>query len=310
MQLLRRRSGGWIQNTIVTDLDLTSPKQASEMLRTHGIRAQKRLGQNFLCDRNTLDRIVRAAHIGPEDPTLEIGAGMGALTLALAGSSPSVTAVEIDHKLEPILRQVTAEHSNIHLIFEDFLRLDSTELFDRAFGEKPGVVVANIPYYITSPILEKLLTHKTRWKRAVLLVQQEFAQRMVAGPGSDACGSMSLYAQFHATVEMVGTVPKTVFLPQPDVSSAVIALTPIIDGAVPVRNEARFFRLIRAAFGQRRKTLLNALMRSPASFDLGFSMEDRKAVEELLSRAGIDGGRRGETLSLAEFARLDAAYLD
>ena len=121
---------------------------------------------------------------------------------------------------------------------------------------------------------------------------------------------MSLYAQYHATVEMVGTVPKTVFLPQPDVSSAVIALTPIIDGAVPVRNEARFFRLIRAAFGQRRKTLLNALMRSPASFDLGFSMEDRKVVEELLSRAGIDGGRRGETLSLAEFARLDAAYLD
>ncbi len=280
------------------------------MLRIHGIRAQKRLGQNFLCDRNTLDRIVRAAEIGADDPTLEIGAGMGALTLALAGSSPSVTAVEIDHKLEPILRQVTAEHPNIHLIFEDFLRLDPSELFDSAFGDRPGIVVANIPYYITSPILEKLLSHKDRWKRAVLLVQQEFAQRMVAGPGSDACGSMSLYAQYHAHVEIVGTVPRTVFLPQPDVSSSVIALTPLLEGAVSLRNEARFFHLIRAAFGQRRKTLLNALMRAPASYDLGFSMDDRKGVEELLARAGIDGGRRGETLSLAEFAKLDAAYPD
>ena len=291
-------------------IDLTSPKQASELLKAHGLRPQKRLGQNFLCDRNTLSRIVRAANLTSDDPALEIGGGLGALTLALAEISPKVTTIEIDLNLEPILRSVTSEHPNIHLIFEDFLRLDLKKTFDEAFGDKRGVVVANIPYYITSPIIEKLIDNKHRIKRIILLVQNEFAQRMAAPPGSDECGSFSLYAQYHTEVEIVGVVPRTVFLPQPDVSSAVIAMNPILPGSVPVRNEARMFRLIRSGFAQRRKTLLNALLRAPASFGLGFTTDDRQMAEALLERAGIDGGRRGETLSLTEYARISDAFIE
>ncbi len=289
-------------------IDLTSPKQASELLRSHGLRPQKRLGQNFLCDRNTLNRIVRAANLTSDDPVLEIGGGLGALTLALAEISPLVTTVEIDLKLEPILREVTADLPNVRLIFQDFLRMNLEEALDEAFGDKQGVVVANIPYYITTPILDKLIESKRRIKRIVLLVQHEFAQRMVAPPGADECGSFSLYAQYHASVELIGVIPRTVFLPQPDVSSAIIALNPISPGSIPVQNEERMFYLIRSAFSQRRKTLLNALLRAPASFGLGFTLEDRPALEALLERAGIDGTRRGETLSLTEYARISDSF--
>ncbi len=285
-------------------LNLSSPKLASDLLKVHGLRAQKRLGQNFLCDRNTLDRIVGASNLTSRDPVVEIGAGLGALTLALADISLSVTSIEIDRNLEPILIEATTEAPNVRLLFEDFLRMDVPQLFEEAFGGKSGTVVANIPYYITTPILEILLDNKRFLKRIVLLVQREFAERMAAPPGSDACGALSLYAQYHANVELLGTVPKTVFLPAPDVSSEIIALDPVMPGTVTVNDEARMFALIRAGFGQRRKTLVNALMRAPASFNLGFNMENRDAVERALNQAGIDGTRRGETLSLAEYARL------
>ena len=288
-------------------IDVSSPKQASELLRKHGIRPTKRLGQNFLCDRNTLDRIVRAANLPSGDPVVEIGGGLGALTLALATSSPSVTVVEIDRHLEPILTEVTEPHDNVHLIFQDFLRIDLPELFDTAFGAEQGIVVANIPYYITTPILEVLIANKARLKRIVLLVQQEFAERMAASPGSDACGAMSLFVQYHAAVELIGVVPKTVFLPSPEVNSAIVALTPVVPGTVAVKDENRMLRVIRSAFIQRRKTLVNALIRAPESFGLGFTMEDRARVEALLAEVGIDGGRRGETLSLQEFARISDA---
>ncbi len=289
-------------------IDPTSPKQASELLRAHGIRAQKRLGQNFLCDRNILDKIVRAANLSPGDPVVEIGPGLGALTLALSQGASTVTAVEIDRHLEPILTEVLAESPNVRVLYADFLKTDLPSLFAEVFGDRPGVVVANIPYYITSPLLESLLDNKRFLKRIVLLVQNEFAQRAVAPAGSDACGSMSLYVQYHATVELAGTVPPTVFLPPPEVSSAILALNPVLSGTVAVGNEQRMFHMIRAAFGQRRKTLLNALMRAPASYDLGFTVNDRERAEGLLRAAGIDGNRRGETLSLEEFARLSDAF--
>jgi 16S rRNA (adenine1518-N6/adenine1519-N6)-dimethyltransferase len=285
-------------------LNLSSPKQASDLLKAHGIRAQKRLGQNFLCDRNTLNRIVSAANLTSHDRVVEIGGGLGALTLGLADISLSVTTIEIDRNLEPILRDATSEAPNVSLVFEDFLRMDVPQLFEDAFGSGAGTVVANIPYYITTPILEILLDNKRFLKRIVLLVQREFAVRMAAPAGSDACGALSLYAQYHARVELLGTVPNTVFLPAPDVSSEIVALSPVLPGTVTVNNETRMFALIRAAFGQRRKTLVNALMRAPASFNLGFNMDTRDAVEAVLERAGIDGTRRGETLTLAEFARL------
>lgn len=288
--------------------DLTSPKQTSELLRSHGIRLQKRLGQNFLCDRNVLNRIVAAAKLTPGTPVLEVGAGAGALTTALGDTGSRVASVEIDVHLEPILRDVTADYDNITLIFQDFMRMDMDALFDSAFGEERGVFVANIPYYITTPIIEKLIAHKDRWRRAVMLVQQEVANRVVALPATPEFGSMSLFVQYHAKPEIICKVPPTVFLPPPEVASCVIALEPVIPGAISVRNEARMFHLIRAGFGQRRKTLLNALMRAPASFNLGFGMDDREKAEALLAKAGIDGNRRGETLSLEEYGRLSDCY--
>ncbi len=287
------------------DYDPVSPKQASELLQTHGIRAQKRLGQNFLVDRNTLDRIVRAADLQPHEPVLEIGSGLGALTLALAAVSPVVTSVEIDRHLEPILREVTANTPNVRLVFADFLQKDSTDaLFNDAFGDQPGVVVANIPYYITTPIIERLFEHKARLRRVVLLVQHEFANRAVARADTDDYGAMSVFVQYHTRPEIVGTVPRTVFLPPPEVGSAILALDPVVPGTVELRDEQRFFNIVRSSFAQRRKTLLNALLRAPASFSLGFGMEDRARVEALLARAEINPTRRGETLNIEEFARL------
>ncbi|HEV2471922.1 MAG TPA: 16S rRNA (adenine(1518)-N(6)/adenine(1519)-N(6))-dimethyltransferase RsmA [Chthonomonadales bacterium] len=289
------------------EIDPSSPKQAGDLLRAHRLRPQKRLGQNFLCDRNVIDKIVRSANLQPDDPVMEIGGGLGALTIALSPFCRSVTCIEIDRALEPALREVTQPFPNIRLVMQDVLRGDTGRLLEESFGDVAGVVVANIPYYITTPILERLLEHKARWKRAVLLVQQEFARRVAAPPGADECGAISLFAQYHAGVELLGIVPRTVFVPQPEVSSAILRLTPIVRGRVRVTSEQRLFHLIRAAFGQRRKTLLNALLRAPASFGLGFSLDDRPGAEAVLRLAGIDGSRRGETLSLEEFARISNA---
>lgn len=291
----------------MTVFDPTSPRQAGALLRAHGLRPEKRLGQNFLCDRNLLERIVRAANLRPDDPALEIGGGLGGLTLALASAATRVTTVEIDRRLEPILRQAETACPNVRVLFGDFLQMEQQQLFAESFGERQGVVVANIPYYITTPILERLLAFKARLRCIVLLVQQEFAKRLVASPGSPECGALSLFAQYHAQVEIVTKVPRSVFLPVPDVDSALVTLTPIVPGAVLVDDEALFFHIIRAAFGQRRKTLLNALLRAPASFGLNLTTNDRDRAQAILLRAGIDGGRRGETLSLDEFARITAA---
>jgi len=280
-------------------LDPALPSEANALLRAHGLRPRKRWGQNFLCDRNVLDRIVRAAALTSGDHVLEIGPGLGALTRALAGQAASVTAVEIDPLLEPILRETTGGLPNVRLVFGDFLKLDLGSLLEEAFGGGPGVVAANIPYYITSPLIERLMGQKGRICRMVLLVQQEFAQRLAARPGTDEYGSMSVFAQYHCRVELLGTVSRHVFVPPPEVSSAIVRLTPALPGTVAVQDEARFFRLVRAAFSQRRKTLLNTLSTAEAGLS-------RAEAEALLRRCGIDPGRRGETLSLEEFARLAA----
>lgn len=285
-------------------IDPASPSITAELLRAHGLRPLKRWGQNFLCDRNVRDRIVRAAALRPEECVLEIGAGLGALTVGLAQACAKVTAIELDQRLAPILEQTLAGCQNVRLVFGDFLQLDLAALWEEAFTptsgepEHPlrGVVVANIPYYISSPIVEALLAHKARLARIVLLVQQEFAARLLARPGTSDYGSLSVFVQYHAQVEDLGRVSPNVFLPRPEVSSAIVRLTPVLPSTVVVPEEALFFRLVRAAFGQRRKTLLNTLSRSRG---LG-----RAAAEEALARAGIDAYRRGETLSLEEFARL------
>jgi 16S rRNA (adenine1518-N6/adenine1519-N6)-dimethyltransferase len=278
-------------------MDPASLSNASALLRAHDLRPRKRWGQNFLCDRNALDRIVKAAALRPDDRTLEIGPGLGALTLRLADLSSFVTAVEIDPLLEPVLQETLAGRTNVRIITHDFLKLDLSALLDEAFGPDPGVVVANIPYYITTPILEKLLAHKGRVARIVLLVQHEFAERLAARPATEAYGSMTVFAQFHTRVEIAGPVSRNCFLPAPEVASSIVVFTPVEGGTVPVRDERAFFRLVHAAFGQRRKTLPNAL--AGGDTDL-----DRAEAEALVRRTGIDPGRRGETLSLQEFAAL------
>ncbi|MBC7525966.1 MAG: ribosomal RNA small subunit methyltransferase A [Chthonomonadaceae bacterium] len=288
--------------------DLSSPKQTGDLLRAHGLRPQKRLGQNFLCDRNSLERIADAGNLTLDTPVLEIGAGLGALTQTLSERAARVTTIEIDGALIPLLEENLVGYDNVRVIAEDFLRLRRDKLFDEAFGETKGVIVANIPYYITTPIIERLLMHKDRWSRVVLLVQEEFARRAVAKAGADECGAMTHFIQYHTKAEIVGLVPRSVFLPVPEVGSAILALTPIIPGAVIVENEERLLHIVRAAFGQRRKTLLNALLRAPAPFELGFTIDDREKAEELLLKAGIDGTRRGETLTLEEFARIERVY--
>lgn len=282
-------------------IDPASPTNAAALLKAHGLRPRKRWGQNFLCDRNVLDRIARAAALEPGDRTLEIGPGLGGLTLRLADLCSSVTAVEIDTLLEPILHETLEGRSNIHLVFEDFLKVDLPALLDSAFGYEPGVVVANIPYYITTPILERLLAHKDRVKRIVLLVQHEFAERLAAGHDTESYGSMTVFAQYHTRVEIAGSVSRTCFLPPPEVAGAIVIFTPIEGGAVSVKDEHDFFRVVHAAFGQRRKTLPNAL----AGGGIGL---DRPSAEQIVVFVGIDPGRRGETLSLEEFAKLADAY--
>jgi 16S rRNA (adenine1518-N6/adenine1519-N6)-dimethyltransferase len=278
-------------------MDPASFTTANALLREQGLRPRKRWGQNFLCDRNALERIVRAAALRPDDRTLEIGAGLGALTQSLAVSSSYVTTVEIDPLLEPILAQTIGDLPNVRLLLADFLKLDLAAALDDAFGDSPGVVVANIPYYISTHIIMRLLEHKPRIKRIVLLVQTEFAQRLAAVPATEDYGSLSVFAQYHTRVELHGKLAPQLFLPAPEVHSAIVSLTPVSPGTVEVRDEALFFRLTRAAFGKRRKTLLNAL----TTGDVGL---DREAIERMLAAAGIDGSRRGETLSVEEFAQL------
>ena len=272
-------------------------------------RSGKSLGQHFLRDEAALERIVRAVDLTPDDPVLEIGPGLGALTRLLCRDALSVTAVEVDSRFEPPLRKLCEAFPNLSLIFADFLRLDSAELMERAFGPARGVVAANIPYYISTAILERLLASTNRWRRTVLLVQREFAARMAAAPGCKAYGALSVFVQFTARAELHAIVPRTAFQPPPEVDSQIVSLTPHEDRAVPPEHEALFFHVVRSSFGQRRKTLLNALMRAPASFGLGLTLDDRDECAAILAGAGIDGLRRGETLSIAEFARLTESFV-
>ncbi len=283
-------------------LDLTSPAQVADLLRRGGLKPRKRWGQHFLCDRNILERIVGEAGILPDSRILEIGPGLGVLTRRLADLAAFVTSVEIDPKLVNLLHETLDDKPNVKVISQDFMKLNHADLLTEAFGDTPGLVVANIPYNITTPILEVLLAHKEQIQRVVLLVQKELADRLAASPGNKDYGSLSLFAQFHARVRKGAVVPPTVFFPPPQVSSAIVVLEPVAGGTVSVRSEERFFAVVHAAFGQRRKTLATALVNQLP--------EDREHFELALSAAGIDGRRRGETLTLHEFAALSDALTE
>lgn len=283
------------------EIDLTSPKQLKELLRHHGIRPKKRFGQNFLVDRNTVDKIADAVEISEGDPVLEIGPGVGTLTLALAQRGADVVAVELDRDMVEILREVTAEYPNVRIFNEDFLRLDLNDFLTKQFGDKKVKAVGNLPYCITTPIVTTLLALGNRLDRVVMMIQKEVAERIAAGTGGRERGSMSIFVQYHAETELIAHVSKNVFFPPPEVSSAVLRLTPRSHPPVDAPSEKLFFDTVHSAFARRRKKLSNSLSECPP-LSLG-----RDAARRVLEAADIDPMRRAETLSLEEFARIARA---
>lgn len=284
---------------------ISSPKVMRDVIRRHQFTLKKSLGQNFLVDENILKHIVEAAELKEDSYVLEIGPGAGALTRFLSGKAEKVIAVEIDRRLEPILKETLQGHDNVSVHFGDVLKIDLEEVIAEECPEGvPITVVANLPYYVTTPILMKLLTGGLHIQTIVVMVQKEVASRLEAGPGQKSYGSLSIAVQYMADPKIIMTVPKTVFVPQPNVDSAVIKLAVRTERKVNVRDETFFFRLVRASFAQRRKTLINNLMNNLYS-------KDRKGeLLSVLHALDIDPERRGETLTIAEFARLSDALLE
>jgi 16S rRNA (adenine1518-N6/adenine1519-N6)-dimethyltransferase len=280
----------------MSHLSLTSPRVVQEILARYGLRPNKQLGQNFLIDENILHKIIAAAELGPEDTVLEIGPGIGVLTGPLAERAWRVIAVEVDKGLIPVLQNNLAPYSNIKIIWGDILKVAPEELL--ADATLPLKVVANLPYYITSPVIMELLTGPLPLERLVVMVQREVARRLAAAPGSKDYGILSVAVQYYTFPELITLVPRTVFYPRPDVDSAVVRLKMRTSPAVPVGDEALFFRIIRGAFGQRRKTLLNSL---GGEFGAEYTREE---LARFLRAGGIEATRRGETLTLEEFAVL------
>jgi len=268
------------------------------------IRPRKSLGQNFLVDASYLDVIVSAAEIGRADAVLEIGAGTGILTEALAARAGRVTAVELDDRLVELLHARLAGFPNVEVVHADILDLSLTELmqFDTLSNRKCKVV-ANLPYYITSPVILKLIEEARFFERIVVLVQKEVAERMVAAPGSKRYGAFSVVVQYHTIPEIIGIVPPVAFRPEPKVDSAMVRLLVRQEPPVRVRSKELFFDVVRAGFQMRRKTLLRALVMAGEA-GLRLAGADEKAIREALRRAGIDPERRAETLGLDEFGRL------
>jgi len=277
-----------------------TPARSAQLLRKYGIAARKSLGQNFLIDGNILRIVADAAELGPEDGVLEIGPGLGALTERLAERAGRVVAVEIDRRLLPVLEEALAPYPNVEIVHGDVLKLDLRALIRERFaGARRVAVAANLPYYITTPILMKLLEERLPLSVIVVMVQREVADRLKAAPGGKDYGSLSVAAQYFTEPEWIAAVPRTVFLPPPNVESAVLRLRVRGRPAVETSDEPLFFEIVRAAFAQRRKTLLNNLQRLPAAQPLG-----KDGVRRWIEAAGVSPDRRGETLTLPEFAAL------
>ena len=282
----------------MTDPFLGNPQNTIAVLQKYHFNFQKKFGQNFLIDTHVLDKIIRAAEITKDDFVLEIGPGIGTMTQYLAQAAREVVAVEIDKALIPILQDTLSGFPNAEVIQDDILKIDIAGLAAERNGGRPIKVVANLPYYITTPIIMSLFEHDVPLALVTVMVQKEVAERMQAGPGSKDYGALSLAVQYYADPYIVANVPPNCFMPRPNVGSAVIRLTRHKVPPVQVEDEKLMFQMIRASFNQRRKTLVNGLNHSP---EMTLTKEQiTEAVEGLGKGAGV----RGEALTLEEFAKL------
>lgn len=282
--------------------DLGNYRKTSEILKKYQFRIQKKYGQNFLIDENILRKIVEAAQITKDDWVLEVGPGIGTMTQYLAEAAGRVTAVEIDRGLIPILEDTLSSYHNVTVLCKDILKVDLVALAGEN-GGRPAKVVANLPYYITTPIIMTLFESHMPLTSITVMVQSEVAQRMQTGPGTKEYGALSLAVQYFAKPEIVARVPASCFLPRPNVDSAVVRLLKYEKPPVDVEDEAFLFNVIRASFNQRRKTLANGLANAG---DLGVT---RKQVENVLEQMGLAKTVRGETFTLGRFAKLSNLLL-
>ncbi len=277
---------------------LSNPQRTIEVIKKYEFCFQKKFGQNFLIDGHVLDKIIAGAGVTKDDMVLEIGPGIGTMTQYLAEAAGKVVAVEIDRNLLPILQETLADYDNVKVIHADVLSLDLEKLVQEENGGRPIKVVANLPYYITTPIIMALFEQHVPLANVTVMVQKEVAARMKSGPGSKDYGALSLAVQYYAEPYIVANVPCNCFMPRPNVDSAVIRLTRYEEPPVQVKDEKMLFKIIRASFNQRRKTLQNGLNNSP---ELNFTKDQIAAA---IAEAGFSPSVRGEALTLEQFARL------
>ena len=278
---------------------LSSHKATKEVVQKHNFKFSKSLGQNFLIDTNVIDRILEGARVQEGDYVIEVGPGIGTLTKEMGRTAEKVVAIEIDKTLIPILEETLADFTNIEVINQDILKVDVQELVKEKLNGGPVKLIANLPYYITTPIVMKFLEEDIPVTDIVVMVQKEVADRMNAQPNSKDYGALSVAVQYYCDTEIVAKAPRHMFMPQPNVDSTVIGLHVREEKKYNVDNEDIFFKTVKASFGQRRKTLLNSLG------GLGFLSKDQ--IKVALQEANIDEKRRGETLSIEEFASLSNA---
>lgn len=278
--------------------NLGIPQNTIEVLQKYNFNFQKKFGQNFLIDTTVLDRIISSAEITKEDCVLEIGPGIGTMTQYLAESAREVVAVEIDKALIPILEDTLSAYDNVTVINDDILKVDINKIVRERNNGKPIKVVANLPYYITTPIIMGLFESRVPLKSITIMVQKEVADRMQVGPGTKDYGALSLAVQYYAKPQLVANVPPNCFIPRPNVGSAVIRLTRYEEPPVQVEDESKMFALIRASFNQRRKTLVNGLTNAP-----GLQVT-KEQVLAALEEMGLPATVRGETFTLEQFAKL------
>lgn len=284
--------------------ELSNFKNTQEIIKKHNFSIQKKYGQNFLIDEHVLNKIIAAAELTEDDYVIEIGPGIGTMTERMAPECRHVTAIEIDKELIPILSETLSGFDNVDIINEDVLKVDLNKLIAERNDNKPVKVVANLPYYITTPIIMSLLENKIPIDTITVMVQKEVADRMMVGPGTKDYGALSLAVQYYAKSYIVANVPMNCFIPRPNVASAVIRLTCHKEPPVTVKDEKLMFNLIRASFNQRRKTLINGISNFSG---LSFTKEQ---VAMALNSIGLSENIRGEALDLEKFAKLSDALLE